>query len=273
MGSAQGIITSFRNPRVKAARALRQRKHRAASGLFLVEGIRLVGDALKSGFKIQSVFYAPDLLTSLFARGLVAEARQRGIETLALSAEVFASLAEREHPQGILATARWPRRTLEEISPAQVRWAAALLSPQDPGNIGTILRTLDAVGADALFLLERPADPTHPAAVRASMGTLFWVPVVQASFAEFAAWSRRHARRVYGTSAHAEGGLEILRQAERPCILLLGSERTGLTPEQQAICEASVRLPMRGHVSSLNLGVAAGICLYAMLEGETLARG
>jgi len=273
MGSAQGLITSFRNPRVKAARALRQRKHRTASGLFLVEGIRLVGDALKSGFALQALFYAPDLLTSLFARGLIAKARERGIETFALAADVFTSLAEREHPQGILAVARWPRRTLDSQPPRQVRWGAALLSPQDPGNIGAILRTLDAVGADALFLLEGGADPTHPSAVRASMGALFWVPVIQASFAEFAAWSRRHAVRVYGTSAHADGGLEILRRASRPCILLLGSERTGLTPEQQAVCEASVRLPMRGHVSSLNLGVAAGICLYAMLEGETPARG
>ncbi|RMF43130.1 MAG: RNA methyltransferase, partial [Anaerolineae bacterium] len=111
---------------------------------------------------------------------LVARAQKTGIETLALSAEVFASLTAREHPQGILAVAEWRRRSLESLSPP--RWGVALVEPQDPGNIGTILRTMDAVGADVLFLVGNSADPTHPGAVRASMGALFWIPVVQCDF-------------------------------------------------------------------------------------------
>ncbi len=259
------MITSRRNPKVKAARALKRRKQRLASGMFLVEGIRQVADLLESGFPTRTVFYAPDLLTSDYARGLVAAAQKAGIETLALAADVFPTLTEREHPQGLLAVAEWPRRTLENLPPTA--WGVALVAPQDPGNIGTILRTMDAVGAQALFLLDNAADPTHPGVVRASMGALFWIPVVQCDFPAFAAWCRGKGYRVYGTSAHAGGSLDALRTAARPCILLLGSERTGLSAEQQSLCDECIRLPMYGHVSSLNLGVAAGVCLYAMLEG------
>ncbi len=258
------MITSLRNPRIKQARSLRQRKVRRESGLFLVEGIRQVGDAIRSGFEIVDLFYAPDILTSEFAYRLLEEARQRCLEAAPVSPQVFASLTEKQHPQGILAIARWPRRTLEKFSPRNAPWVVALVAPQDPGNIGTILRTMDAVGADALLLLEGGADPTHPTAVRASMGALFWIPVVQTDFAAFAAWSERHGYAVYGTSAHGTAGLEALRAAQPPLVLLLGSERTGLSAEQRAVCRQTVRLPMQGHVSSLNLGVAAGVCLYAL---------
>ncbi len=257
------MITSLRNPRIKQARSLRQRKFRRESGLFLVEGIRQVGDALESGFEIADLFYAPDLLTSPFAHRLIEEARRRGLEAVPVSPQVFASLAEKQHPQGILAVARWPRRPLESLSPQNAPWVVALVAPQDPGNIGTVLRTMDAVGADALLLLDGGADPTHPTAVRASMGALFWVPVVQTDFAAFAAWSGEQGYAVYGTSARGTAGLEVLRVAQPPFVLLLGSERSGLSAEQQALCRQTVRLPMRGHVSSLNLGVAAGVCLYA----------
>ncbi len=259
------MITSLRNPRVRQARSLRQRKFRRESGLFLVEGIRQVGDALLSGFEVDLLFYAPDVLTSPFAYQVIEAARRGGVEVVPVSPRVFASLAERQHPQGILAVVRWPRRVLDAFSPENAPWVVAAVAPQDPGNIGTLLRTMDAVGAGLLLLLDGGADPTHPTAVRASLGALFWVPVVQTEFAAFAAWSAGHGYAVYGTSARGAHGLEALRRAHPPYVLLLGSERTGLTPEQQAVCKHMVRLPMRGHVSSLNLGVAAGVCLYAML--------
>jgi RNA methyltransferase, TrmH family len=101
--------------------------------------------------------------------------------------------------------------------------------------------------------------------VRASMGTLFWYPVVNASFSEFAIWAGKHNYHVYGTSAHGAQDARQVREYQRPCILLLGSEREGLTPQQAACCEKMIRLPMHGGATSLNLAVAAGVMLYAML--------
>ena len=258
------LITSRNNARVKQVRALRQRKARQESGLFLVEGIRHVGEAVEAGAELEALLYAPDLLKSAYARELVEAQQRQGLPCLALAPEVFESLADKDNPAGILAVVRQPQHRLADFSPANLRWGAALVAPQDPGNLGTILRTLDAVGAAALLLLDSDLEAYHPSAVRASMGAIFWKPLVSASFAEFAAWSRQHGYHVYGTSAHGAVDYRLARDYQSPCILLLGSEREGLTPEQAAVCERMLRLPMEGRATSLNLGVAAGVMLYEM---------
>jgi TrmH family RNA methyltransferase len=142
-----------------------------------------------------------------------------------------------------------------------LRTAAALVSPQDPGNVGTILRTLDAVGADALFLLDGGVELYHPTVVRSSMGTIFWKPVVQASFDEFVKWSRKGNYQLIGTSAHGDVDYQTL-VPRSPWILVLGNEQKGLADAQTSVCDVKVSLPMKGRVSSLNLAVAAGVLLY-----------
>jgi TrmH family RNA methyltransferase len=154
---------------------------------------------------------------------------------------------------------------LSGLTPRSFPWGVALVEPQDPGNVGTILRTIDAVGASGLILLEDSVDPYHATAVRASMGVLFWHPVVTASFVEFVGWARNGGYHVYGTSAHAERDYREVELYRRPLILLMGSEREGLLDEQAAICEQLVRLPMTGRVTSLNLAVATGVMLYEVL--------
>lgn len=266
------VITSRSNPKIRLVRQLRQRKHRQETGLVLVEGIHHVGQAVEAaaapetGLSIESLYYAPELLTSEYAGQLIEISALSGIDRHATSAQVFLSISDKEHPQGILAVVRLPQRRISNLSPGNFPWGVALVSPQDPGNIGTIMRTVDAVGASGLLLLDDSADPTHPGAVRASMGSLFWHPVVQVSFAEFALWSRQHGYHVYGTSAYGSEDYQSLERFERPMLLLLGSEREGLTPEQAAHCQHLLRLPMHGRVSSLNLAVAAGIMLYEMLS-------
>jgi RNA methyltransferase, TrmH family len=131
--------------------------------------------------------------------------------------------------------------------------------------VGTILRTIDAVGADGLILLDGGADPYHPSAVRASMGTLFWKPFFSATFLEFIAWTQKGGFRLIGTSAHATADYRQMRLDTRPTVLLLGSEQKGLLPDQLAACDDLISLPMRGRSTSLNLAVAAGIFLYAFL--------
>jgi TrmH family RNA methyltransferase len=263
-------LTNPRNPHLKQVRQLQQRKARDETGLFVVEGIRHVGEAVAAGAPIEYLCYAPDLLASPFARGLVRDQAALGRRCYALAPDVFRSLADKENPQGLLAVVRRPAATLATITPADHPWLVALVRPQDPGNIGTIMRTVNAVGANGLILIDGGADPTHPNAVRASLGALFWMPVVTAVFDDFVGWARAHGYQVCGTSEKAATDYRAAAY-RRPVILLMGSERDGLTPAQEAACDVMACLPMAGRVTSLNLAVATGVMLYAMrarLEGE-----
>lgn len=260
------LITSRSNPRIKQVRALRQRKARQETRLFLVEGIRHVGEAVEANAEILSIFVAPDMLKSEFAAGLIEGQERQGVDCYSLPEEIFNDLTEKEHPQGILALVRQPEHRLEDLKPDMSPWIVGLVSPQDPGNVGAILRTIDAVGANGLVVLDSGLDLFHPSLVRASMGTLFWYPVIKAAFADFRAWAVLHSYHVYGSSTRADCGYQEARPYATPRILLLGSEREGLDDEQRRFCERIVSLPMKGHASSLNLAVAAGVLLYAMQD-------
>jgi len=257
------LLTSRQNPKIKQIRALSVRKQRQQQGVFVVEGIRHVGEAVEFGAEIEYLVYAPDLLTSDFAYSLITQLGIKGIPVFTTPADVFTDIAGKENPQGILAVVKQKLTPLGFLSETNFSWGVAILSPQDPGNLGTLMRTLDAAGADGLIVLENATDIFHPTAVRASMGTIFWKPVVYASFAEFRAWQNVHNFNIYGTSAK---GSVTYSEADfhRPAILLLGSEREGLGEEHKALCTSLVSLPMHGRASSLNLSVAAGVLLYEM---------
>jgi len=266
------LITSLSNPLVKRARALRQKKVRLESGLFLVEGIHHVGEAVEAEWDVDSVLYAPDLLKSHFAQDLLARlttpsaasARTSRPVLQPVSADVMDSLAEKENPQGILAAVHQKKSELADLR--AFRSGVALVSPQDPGNVGTILRTMDAAAADVLFLLDGGVDLYHPSVVRASMGTLFWKPAVQTSFDEFVKWARGsepEGIQLIGTSAHADVDFRTLIPRS-PWVLVMGNEQKGLTAKQTRACDVAVALPMKGRASSLNLSVAAGVLLYAL---------
>lgn len=261
-------LTSPNNPQIKQVRALKQRKTRQETGLFVVEGIRHVGEAVEAGANFSYLCYAPDLLKSDYALELVRQLGSRGVPVYAVASETFASLAEKDNPQGLIAVIHQANLQLSGLQPANFPWGVALVSPQDPGNLGTILRSIDAVGGSGLLLLDSTTDPYHASAVRASMGTIFWHPVVSSSFAEFAAWIDKHGYTVYGTSAHGSVPYEQVVHYTKPMILLMGSEREGLTEAQTAVCDQFVRLPMLGHATSLNIAVATGVMLYQMLEKQ-----
>jgi RNA methyltransferase, TrmH family len=258
------LITSPANPLIKQARALHQKKARDESGLFLVEGILHVGAAAEAGWQFESLLYAPERLKSGFGRQLVEKLTANGIRAQAVSESAFESFAEKENPQGLAAILRQKTIRLDSLPTQSSSLLVALVTPQDPGNIGSILRTIDAVGADGLILLDGGADPYQPSAVRASMGTLFSKPFIQTSFVEFEHWAKSSGIRLIGTSAHGNLNYHTLKLDVRPTVLLLGSEQKGLTPEQITVCDDLVALPMRGRATSLNLAVAAGVLLYAL---------
>jgi TrmH family RNA methyltransferase len=250
------LIRSRSNPLIKQARSLRQRKARADTGLFVVEGIHHVGEVVAAGWEVEAILYAPDRLKSDFGRDLISRFSGR-IE--AASAEVFDSAAGKDNPQGILAIVR--QKLFRMVDLPALRCGVALAEPQDPGNLGTVLRSLDAVGADALFVLNGGVDQYHPTAIRAGMGASFWIPVLETTFAEFDVWRRQRGVQLIGTSAHA-GTDHPASALTKPWILLFGSEQKGLSGDQLLACDFTVSLPMRGRTSSLNLAVAAGILLY-----------
>jgi TrmH family RNA methyltransferase len=224
--------------------------------LFIVEGIHHVGEVMAAGWEIDAILYAPDRLKSDFGRDLISRFSGRSEP---VSAEALESAAGKDNPQGIVAIVQ--QKSIRMVDLPTLRCGAALLEPQDPGNLGTVLRTVDAVGADALFVLNGGVDQYHPTAVRAAMGASFWKPVVETSFGGFDAWRRQRAVQLIGTSAHAETDYHACAPAE-PWILLFGSEQKGLSADQLLACDVTVSLPMRGRTSSLNLAVAAGILLY-----------
>ena len=267
-GMEKPMITSLSNPLIKQARALRQKKARLESGLFLVEGIHHVGEVLEAGWDVEAVLYASGVLTSAFAHDIIT---RLAFTPQLVTPQVMESLADKENPQGILAVVHQKRTQLKDLpkppetKAGAIKRAVALVSPQDPGNVGTILRTMDAVGADALFQLDGGVDLYHPTVVRSSMGTLFWKPIIQTSFNEFAQWARAGNYQLIGTSAHGDVDYHTL-VPQAPWVLVLGNEQKGLTPEQIKACDVTVSLPMQGRVSSLNLSVAAGVLLYQFVK-------
>lgn len=261
--ATMNLITSTSNPRIKQVRALAQRKQREAAGLCVAEGIFHTGEALASG-DVAYLVYAPDLLISDFGRQLVAEAQTSGTPVYPVTAGLMASIAGKENPQGLLAVVRQRHTPLAALHPDFHPWLVALVAPQDPGNVGSILRTIDAVGASGLLLLDGGVDAYHPAAVRAAMGAVFHLPVATASFDQFVGWAQNGGYCLYGTSARGRGDYRGANRYSTPLVLVMGSEREGLTPGQAAVCDELLRLPMHGRSGSLNLAVAAGVFLYAI---------
>lgn len=259
------IITSRANARVKQFRKLRERKERQKTGLFTIEGLRIVAEAVEQGADIESLFVAPDLLVSDFGQELVTRIKNSGVEVFDVSGDVFRSLSLKDGPKGMAAVVRQRWMNLEDVLLFTGENWTALESIQNPGNLGTIMRTQDAVGAPGLILLDQSTDPYDPAAMRGSMGAIFTQKLVKASFAEFADWKGQMKYPLMGTSDEAKVDFQDVAYPD-PVLLLMGSERQGLSAEQMAVCDEMVSIPMVGQNDSLNLAVATGVMLYEIFN-------
>jgi RNA methyltransferase, TrmH family len=256
------VISSAANPLVKRVRALADRKHRRRESAFVVQGIQPVWQAVEAGAVIEVLIIAPDLLRHAGAAAMVAAQEAAGVRVAQLSGELFGRLAERDGPSGLAAIVRSAPVTLADLVVGHGSLFAALHTPGNPGNVGTIIRTASAVGCDGVILIGPSADQYDPAAVKASMGAIFAVPVATASSAaEFLDWARHNAVTVAATSAR---GSVSCWEAELtlPLALLLGSEGAGLPDDLLAAAGLQVAIPMTGTAESLNLAVAAGVLLY-----------
>ena len=259
------VITSPANERIKEIRKLQQRKEREKSGTFFIEGLRIVGQAVQAGARLEALIAAPELLRSEFGLRLVKEQAARGIPLLEVSAEVFRRFSITEGPQGIAAVVRQTWTSLRDIQIEGGKPWVALDSVADPGNLGTILRTNDAAGGAGVILLDQSTDPFDPSAIRASMGALFDQRLARCSLDEFADWVKAAGAAVVGASGSAEDDYHAFRYPQR-LVLLMGSERLGLQPRHYQLCDAVVKIPMAGQSDSLNLAVATAVILYEVLN-------
>jgi TrmH family RNA methyltransferase len=262
-------ITSLRNPRVKALRSLRRRKHRQREGRFLIEGIRVVKEALSAGAPVESLVYAPELLVSDRARALVG---QVGPERhLVLSGSVFRTLSDRDTPQGIAAVVRIEDHPLATIAASQEMLVVVAYQLRDPGNLGSIIRTAEAAGVTGVVVVEPSVDLYDPQTVRATMGSLFALPVVRLTD-EFAltAWHtelRALALPLLVVASSSHGPLPHFDVDYRcPMVIIVGNERHGLPESIREAADVVVRLPMVGRATSLNVSAATAALVYEVIR-------
>ncbi|MGE5140213.1 MAG: TrmH family RNA methyltransferase, partial [Rudaea sp.] len=241
-----------------------------SEGAFFVEGIRPVWQAVEGRATIETLVVAPELLTSAPASEMIEAQRRAGCRVVEVSPRVFESIAEREHPSGVGAIVRSGLKALDELVVESRSCFVALEGTGNPGNLGTIIRTVDGAGGSGVVLIGAGTDPFHPTAVKASMGTLFTVPVARAeNLEEVAGWCRSRGVRLVTTSSRAPT-VYWSASLQPPLVLLFGSEGEGLSDREWEGGDLAVRIPMSGAADSLNLAVSVGVLLYEFKRQQDL---
>jgi TrmH family RNA methyltransferase len=262
-------ITGFSNPTVKALRSLRDKKHRKAAGKFLAEGLRLLTDARESGYLPETLIMAEGRDDHPLLAALEADVMTAGGEVIETPPDILSKITGKDNPQavaGVFAEFDTGLTRLDHLRAPIWLVAQAL---RDPGNLGTMLRTGDAVGAGGLILIDDCADPFSVEAVRASMGAVFTQQIAQATWEEFRQWLRNGPDGARGQLVAAS-----LRDAvpyrgapySAPCFILVGNESRGLPEEYEVACDLRVTMPMKGRADSLNAAVAAAVLAYEVLD-------
>lgn len=246
------------------ARDLRRRKSRERQEFFVAEGVRAVEELLTSGLRIRGVLVAPQLDGAQRGAALRERIVESGIETAAVTEAEFRSAAETESPQGVIAIAEVPRHSLAELGNRDALRILVLDAVQDPGNVGTILRTAAALGADATVALPGTVDLWNAKVVRGAMGASFRHPVLHVSLEDFIAFTSDNAIEIWG--ADASGEPVDSREPPPRLALAVGNEGAGLSSSMRERVTRLVSLPITGHVESLNVAVAAGILLYQLRQ-------
>lgn len=253
------------SPILARIRRLRLRSVRDRTGLHYVEGFRVVLQALDAQVPIDTLLYSEILARNPAVQKKVRLSRRAGTRVVRVTPEEFRSVSETHRASGIGAILRQHWTPLDRVDPREGLCWVAVRFLRSPGNLGTLLRTAEAVGAGGAIFLGDVADPFDPNVVRASMGGLFNLKLVRASIEGFASWSRLHGCRVLGTSPSAADAYTQV-PVDPPLVVLFGEERAGLSEEELEACTHRARIPIAGRADSLNVGVAAGVMLYEVLR-------
>lgn len=255
-------ISSAANPIVKQIRLLEKKRHREETNRFLAEGMKLIIDAIDNGWRLKTLIHAASARDNEAVTKLAARAVALGADVIIVPERVLGQITRRDNPQMVAGVLE--RRFAD---PARIEagnddvWIA-LDRVRDPGNLGTIIRTADAGGASGVILVGETTDPFSTETVRATMGSIFAVPLARMDTDRFAGFAGRWPGQIVGT--HLEGSVDyrVPDYAKGPILLLMGNEQAGLPGDLAALCTTLVRIPQSGRADSLNLAVATALCLY-----------
>ncbi|SOC83727.1 RNA methyltransferase, TrmH family [Ensifer adhaerens] len=255
-------VTSLANPIIKDIKALSQKKGREETGAFMAEGLKLVIDALELGWAINTLIYAKNakdkpLVTKVAARTVAA-----GGLVLEVSEKVLSAITRRDNPQMVVGVFRTKWRSLSDIRPAANETYIALDRVRDPGNLGTIIRTADAAGASGVILVGECTDPFSLETVRATMGSVFALPVTRATPEEFLAWKKGAGVSVVATHLAGAVDYRTVDYKKKPVVVLMGNEQQGLPDLLAKEADQLARIPQAGLADSLNLAVATAVMLF-----------
>ncbi len=259
------LITSLTNETVKAVRALHMRKEREATGLFLAEGLKFIGEALDQGRVPKLLLVGMDARAHPLLERAKAETALNGGEVVTVTHPILEKISRKENPQTVLGVFEQAYTALDMLKPETAPGWIALEQVRDPGNLGTIIRTADSAGCGGVILIGDCVDPFSVEAVRATMGSVFAVSITRATTDAFLTWRKDWPGSVVGTRLDATVGYREAVYA-RPGLILMGNEQAGLTDALAATCDVNVKIPMRGRADSLNLAVATGIMAYAVTD-------
>jgi len=263
-------ITSAKNPKVKYATSLRERRERDATGEFLIEGYRELFRACQAHVAIDSLFVCEERFLGANEPALIAAIKKSGTKVYACVPHVFDKLSYRDRPDGLLAIAKQMKTSLHDLSTSLSASSGVPLlivaeAIEKPGNLGTILRSADAVAADGVIVCDRCTDIYNPNVVRASTGTLFTLPVVEADGESTIGWLKQHRIAIAAATPHAATEFTDV-DLTGPVAILIGTEQLGLTPRWLSQAELEMRIPMLGVADSLNVATATSLLLYEALR-------
>ena len=260
-------VTSTANPLVKRIKALALKKNRDREGVFLAEGRKLLTDAMEKDWEIDTVVCSREMAADAGFAATIARCRAAGADILEVSEKVLGTISRRDNPQMVIAVIRQRWHAPQHLAamleaPGDV--VIALDRVRDPGNLGTIIRAADAAGAKGILLVGDCTDAFSLEAIRATMGSVFHVPLARLSESEFTAMAADMRARVRITGTHLKGAVDYrtIHWQRKPVVLLMGNEQQGLTDALAAACSELVFIPMAGQADSLNLAVATGVVLF-----------
>lgn len=257
-------ITGFSNPTVKLLRALRDKKHRRREGRFLAEGLRLLTDAREVGRLPEMLVMASGRDAHPLLSALEADVLAAGGEVIETSEDILAKITGKDNPQAVCGVFAEFETSLAALDRGAAPIWLVAQAMRDPGNLGTMLRTGDAVGAGGLILLDDCADPFSVEAVRASMGAVFTQRIAQARWPEFITWLRGGDGQLVAASLRDAQDYRSAPYAA-PCFVMVGNESRGLPEEYELACDLRVTIPMLGRADSLNAAVAGAVLAYEAL--------
>lgn len=256
-------LTSLTNPKIKFLRSLHDRRHRKESGEFLAEGMRIITEALDLGWVVRCLIFSASRADDANVRTLVKRAEAKGAEVIMVSDAVLAKISRKDNPQMVIASVEEAWGKEEDAFTASEGCWVVLDRIRDPGNLGTVLRTIDAVAGRGAILVGDCCDAFSAEVVRASMGAIFNVSLVRMSEANFINAVQHYKGAVIGTALSATSDYQKASWSE-PCLIMLGNEQSGLTSALQDVATDLIRIPMQGRSDSLNLAVSAGVVLYEL---------